>query len=260
MRIVVLSDIHGNLLALEAVLAELERDELDHLAILGDLAGYGPDSFGVIQRVMAMGDRWNGADVTVIGGNVDRYLVTGERNPKPINIGPNDSLLDLADDWMHRDQALNWATAQLGYRQYDYLRSIIREESMISLEDGDLLRLYHGTLGDDEGGIYPTTPDDAEVLRPFYTAYGHVGVGGHTHVPMDRVWEDWRLLNPGSVGAPHAQNGAEYLIIESYADGLTVDFRRVAFDVQAVIDQLYECGVPVPAWCADKLRLTPSRA
>lgn len=257
MRIAVLTDIHGNLNALNAILAELENEAIEHLAILGDLAAFGPHPADSIERILSLGDSWHGAQVTVIGGNTDRYLVTGERRPTHLHIGPDDDILALADEFHHRDQAFNWGTSQLSYSHYNYLRSLIGQESHIDLEDGGRLLLYHGSPGDDEGWIVADTPDDAWVFEVFDELDGTVGIGGHTHIPMDRVWGDWLLLNAGSVGAAKTASRAEYLILDSQPDGLGLDFRTVNYDVQATIDAQYASGNPVAGWCVEKMGLNP---
>src|SRR5215475_4471928 len=80
MRLAVLSDIHGNVLALEAVLADITAvGEIDLTWCLGDLAAFGPRPAECVQRVKALAEAEEGKKFKVIGGNTDRYLVTGER-------------------------------------------------------------------------------------------------------------------------------------------------------------------------------------
>src|SRR5262245_32501793 len=110
MRLAVLSDIHGNLTALQAVLADLQsQGSMDHTWVLGDLAAFGPDPAGCVQTVQEI------PEVKVIQGNTDRYLVTGARPKYRV---PDEAFwLEVQEGILPRDLSYAWTTSQLNWVQ-----------------------------------------------------------------------------------------------------------------------------------------------
>ena len=114
MRLGVISDIHGNLVALEAVLKDVEAAEPDLVWCLGDLAAFATRPAECIRRIQEAREAFGEKQFHVIGGNTDRYMVTGERPRTPA--APDEAALQgRAADWQSRDTALNWAVNQLRY-------------------------------------------------------------------------------------------------------------------------------------------------
>ncbi len=254
MRLAVLSDIHGNLAALEAVLADLSAaGGADATWCLGDLAAFGPRPAECIRRIRSLAEADEGKRFKVIGGNTDRYLVTGERLKTPA-AKDEESLRALSAIWQARDSALNWATAQLSWDDYEYLKKINHQELSKSIPGYGTVIGYHAIPGNDEAILAPDTPD--EEARDFLLdREGRLAIGGHTHLQMDRTLKGWHVVNVGSIGMPFDQPGsAAYGLFTFDGDSLTVDLRRVPFDIEAVIADLNAVGYPAVNWTAARLR------
>jgi putative phosphoesterase len=235
MRLGIISDIHGNLLALEAVLAELEREAPDRLICLGDVVA-GPRANDALARVRAL-------DCPVIMGNWDAWSVDGM--PEPSN--PVEQLLyDLGAYWAER----------LSDGDRDFIRTFAPR---IELDlDGTRLLCFHGSPTSYDHWIVATTPDE-EVAEKLGGYDAPVLVGGHTHLQMVRRYSDSLFVNPGSVGLPfelwslagvQIAPRAEYAILTVEDGRFAVDLRRTSYDVEAHLRAGLESGMPHAEWWA----------
>ncbi len=234
MQLAVLADIHGNLAALQAVIADLDAQApVDHLWVLGDLALFGPQPAACVDAVRALQEE---RQAKVIQGNTDRYIVTGSAPTIP----PFE-----AGDWLgqraalaERDASLNWAREQLDGAQAEYLYKLSHSLSL-EAEGYGWLAAFHAIPDDDEGFL---TPDASEhdIRDALMDSEARLVLGGHTHLPMDRNLGDVRMVNPGSVGLPFdGDTRAAYAILTFEADGaLTVALRRVSYDMHPTLDAL----------------------
>jgi predicted phosphodiesterase len=244
MRLAVFADIHGNLLALEAVLADLEaHGGADKTWVLGDLANYGPRPVECIQRIQGL------PNVEVISGNGDRYLTTGVRSA----IQPVDEKRwpALADELTNREAFIVWTLRQLDYAHFQFLSSLPGELELHVPGYGWVLG-YHGTPGDDEGLLPPDMSED-EALDFFMDREGRMGIGAHTHRPMDRDLGAWRLVNVASVGLSLGDRRAWYALITFEAGVAQVDLRPVEYDIDAHIADMHARGCPFAAEVAGVL-------
>lgn len=236
MRIGLISDIHGNLFALEAVLAELDSEKLDDLICLGDVAALGPEPGAVLAQLQALG-------CPVVMGNMDEWLLS-----------PPD--LDTADEL---DQALiRWHTAQLTDAERAYIRAFAPTIER-SLGAEQTLLCFHGSPRSYNDVIVPTTPDD--VLDAMLGGdRATILAGGHTHLQMARRHGDAHLINVGSVGLPGvgpaaAQRNrhvrwAEYAVVEAEGDRLEISLRRIPLDVDRMLERARASGMPAIDWWA----------
>ncbi|MBZ0277404.1 MAG: metallophosphoesterase [Anaerolineae bacterium] len=254
MRLAVISDIHGNLAALEAVLHDLEQvGGADMTWCLGDLAAFGPRPVECVRRIKALAEVDEGKQFKVIGGNTERYLVNGTR-PKTPSAPDEESFKKRAAGWSQRDQGLNWTVGQLEFADYEFLKKIRERELGLDVKDYGYVIGYHGTPGDDEGRLTPETPAH-EALDSLLDREGRLGIGGHIHVQMDRDLGAWRAVNVGSVGLSFDHPGeAEWGLFTFTGNDVTVDLRRVPFDVEAVIADLRAVGYPSVDFVANWLR------
>jgi predicted phosphodiesterase len=254
MRLAVISDIHGNLTALEAVLADLEQSGGAELTwCLGDLAAFGPRPVECVRRVRALAEADEGKTFKVIGGNTDRYLVNGTRLKTP-SAADAESFQKLAASWAQRDQGLNWTVAQLDYSDYEFLKGIRGRELGQDVPGYGPVIGYHGTPGDDEGFLRPGTPA-AEALDSLLDREGRLGIGGHIHVQMNRDLGRWQAVNVGSIGFSFDNPGhAQWGLFTFDGDAVTVDLRHVPFDVEAVIADLKAVGYPSVDFVSNWLR------
>ena len=260
MRLAVLSDIHGNLTALDAALADLEaQGGADVTWFLGDLAAFGPRPAESVQRVKALLDAVKDDEakrhtVRVIQGNTDRYLVYGQR-PKVIPAKNADEYTEVRHFMRSFSDRLDWCLEQLGFEEYEFLHKLGHDCDLHAEGYGYVIG-YHGVPGDDEGyGLTPTSSDEV-AADALLDREGRLAIGGHIHLQMDRTVGHWRVINVGSVGCPFDTNigKAEYAIFTFENGEAQVDLRAVEYDVDSVIADSEMRGNPATAWLESKLR------
>ncbi len=239
LRLAVLSDVHGNLLALEAVLADLKAaGGADKTWVLGDLCAFGPRPAECLEVLRAL------PETKIIGGNTDRHLVTGERPTMP-PVKEEAVWQKMPERLREQELGFAWTVSKLSFADYEYLGKILRREVDLYVPGYGWAIGYHGAPGSDEYLMWPETPDE-EVLDQFLDREGRLGFGGHTHIPMDRDLGRWRVVNVGSVGIPKDELRACYALV-TFAEGTAnVELRRVEYDYeQAVADAQ---ALDHPAW------------
>lgn len=246
MRLAVLSDIHGNLTALDVALADLEaQGEVDQVWILGDLAAFGPRPAECIRKVFDLRETLGKEKVQIIGGNTDRYLVNGIRPYSPA-VKEAEAFPKLAESWQVRDTALNWSVQQLTFEDYEKLAGILGRETGLNVPGYGYVIGYHGTPGDDEGFLRPET-DEEEAMDSLLDREGRLGIGGHIHVQMQRTLGRWHVVNVGSVGLSFDAPGKAQWGLFTFVDGtVNIDLRQVAYDVEAAIADLAAVAHPAP--------------
>jgi predicted phosphodiesterase len=220
MRIGLFGDIHANLPALDAVLTDMLSHEPDRIICQGDLAITGPQPREVIARVRALG-------CPVVRGNWDAWPVEirdGRRSPDGYRA------VDL------------WCAERFTAEDLAYLDSFPMTYEL-PLPDGTTLLCYHGSPRDYNELIDSTTPYE-ELDQILDGRRKGIAAGGHTHIAMLRRHGDGLVINPGSISEnwnfsvwperrlfnPHA----EYALLDCDAAGVSVTFRRVPVDVDAV--------------------------
>ena len=238
MRIALLADIHGNPIALDAVLADLQaQGGVDATWCVGDYTALGYDPVGVVERLTAL------SKAVFVRGNTDRYIAAGELPSSPVEAARSDPAHLPA--LIHVAQSFAWTKGYVTARGWLGWLAALPLERRLALPDGTRLLMVHAAPGTDDGpGITPATPDaDLEALLAGCEA--DLVVVGHNHWPQDRQIGGVRVVNPGSVSnAPALDLRASYALIEASASGYEVTFRRVAYDVQAVIAVLRQSQHP----------------
>ena len=247
MRVAVLADIHGNLLALNAVLTDLAAaGGADRFWVLGDLASFGPQPEGTLARLTSL------PQAHIISGNTDRYLVTNARpsGPLPRNAADWDRLPAVL---LEREENFRWTVAQLGYEWFTFLRDLPAQLRFNVPAYGSVLAV-HGSPRSDEENIKPETTD-AEIKTMLAGTVAQLVVCGHTHFPLDRQVSRCRIINPGSVGMPSrdGDDRAAYALLAFAQGQCTATQCRVADDVDAVIAQVRASGNPAWRWIATQL-------
>jgi len=209
MKLAVLSDIHGNLPALEAVLAEV-RGNVDRTVFLGDLAGYYPF---VSECVQAAGPELT----TAVLGNHDEVLLRSLEQGIP------------ADYRSRFGSALERARSSLSPAAKELITSWPRQRSLML--DGVKIGMFHGAPWDPlHGRVYP----DFKQWQRFSASAEDIILLGHTHYSMMREWKDKIILNPGSVGQPRDASGAAcYATLELPAR--RIQLHRVRYDASQVL-------------------------
>lgn len=256
MRLAVFSDIHGNLTAFETLLADLASvGEVDRLWCLGDLAALGPQAGATVQRVRALVDHYGEEKFQVIGGNADRYLITGERLAMP-SVKEAESLPQRVAALKGRDAALNWDTEQLTWEDYEFMAKRLGRELHLNVKGYGTVIGVHAVPGDDEGqGLRPDSPQE-EARDALLDREGRLALVGHTHHQFDRDLGTWRVINPGSVGMSFGRPGVVEWALLTFDErgGLTVDLRAIPYDVEAAIGAANATGHPNVAMVTQRLR------
>ena len=244
MRLAVLSDIHGNPIALEAVLADVAAaGGADAYWVLGDFAALGPDPATPLERVSQL------PGVRFARGNTDDYLVTGQRPPPsaedvarvPSLIGPfRDATASFA-----------WTAGYLAGRGWLPWLAELPLEQRLTLPDGTRLLGVHAAPGTAHGeGIRPTHSDD-QLAELVSGAEADLILVGHTHWALDRTVYDVRIVNLGSVSNPLAPDlRASYALIEADQAGYRLEQRRVEYNHAAVIAALEAVAHPAAQFIA----------
>lgn len=220
MRIAIIADVHGNLHALEAVLADIEEQSVDRVIVNGDFANRGPDTLGVYRRLAA----YLAEDATL--GNHDDLMViwNGPRDP---------ARYDWLDDpfWRGGAHAASQLAGTGALARIQALPMTIRVE----VAGAPSLLVSHGSPRHyREGYGRSITPElISEIVEEFPA---DVLIGSHTHRPLLRSWARYTVMNTGSVGSPF--NGdvrAQYLIVSLRQGRWEPEFRRVAYDLAAAL-------------------------
>jgi putative phosphoesterase len=210
MRIAAISDIHGNLPALEAVLAEVEREAPDLIVVCGDVAS-GPMPAETIDLLKTL------PRTRFVRGNADRGLIE-EFDGKP----PSEMPGPFAD----------WCAAQIDREQRDFLASF---EPTVAVDDVDGLGrvlFCHATPRNDTDVMTVETPLDRMRVH-MRDVDADVVVCGHTHMQFDRAVDEVRVVNAGSVGMPYGEPGAWWAML-----GPGLQLRRTDYDRAAAAERI----------------------
>jgi predicted phosphodiesterase len=253
MRLAVISDIHGNLAALEIALADLQAaGGADKLWVLGDHAWGGPRPIACIQRLQALVSEWGEANIGFVRGNTDHYLITGAP-PKSKAADSAESYAKLLATLQATTANIEWILTQLSFAEYEWLTKLRGELDLDVAGYGGVIG-YHGTPGNDEGFLFPTTPLD-EADDVLLDREGRLGIGGHIHQQMDRQLTRWRAVNVGSVGMSFDKPGyVEYGIFTFDGSDVHIDLRAIPYDVEPVIADVQASGYPGWEQTAKRLR------
>ena len=223
MRVALISDIHGNCVSLDVVLADLEREQVDELICLGDVATLGPQPREVISRL----------------AELDCHFITGNHETDVLDI---EGLEQRQDTSQIVIEAVKWCRQQLSDQQLDFLRSF-RPTLELQLDGDVTLLCFHGSPKSNTDFILATTPPD-ELDSFLAGSRATILAGGHSHIPMLRRHHEMIIINPGSVGEPleqmpfqgqpHVFPWAEYAIINAHNGNVSVELCRVPVDLHAI--------------------------
>lgn len=239
MRVALLADIHGNSIALDAVLADIEsKGPVDAYWLLGDYAAIGPDPVGCLERLSEL------PNASFIYGNTDRYM------KESLALEPN---FDEAREDFQRLERIASVHITFAWTQgaviaagwLDWLAALPLEQR-VTLPDGTRYLGVHASPGsDDSWGLHPK--QSAEALHELFGgADADLICVGHTHVVMDVEVEGARVVNLGSVSNPFPPDlRASYVLLEADERGYQLEHHFVDYDREAVIAQVE--GVRHPA-------------
>ena len=224
MRIVIFSDVHGNVVALEAVLAAIRRDAApDALLVAGDLALIGPRPAEAMALLRAL-------DARFVMGNTDHYLV----------------------DEPPGGAEVDWTRARLSAEDMAFLRDLPFEQRL-EVAPGHELLVVHANPRDLEEPIKPGSHDG--LIRPLLEGVtAEVVAFGHYHVPFVRRLDQWTLVDVASVGFPRdGDQRAVCVTLTWEGDAWRIEHQRVPFDIEAVAHDYTAVGYPDAKKAAEQL-------
>ncbi len=233
MRIAFISDIHGNLTALLAVLADIKKHGSDQIICLGDTLSLGPRPQETLNALRELNSVY-------IMGNHDEAILDPEKAPD----------LEITE---HLVPDLYWCRDQLAATDFEFIKSF-QSTHEITFPNGIQLLAFHGSPTSTTEIIQATTP--SELLDEYFAGQSaSVFIGGHSHIQMLRRYGKNLVLNSGSVGnafefafspgnPPRLLPWAEYAVIDQSGNSFNVDLRRVYFDIDALLKVVKTSGLP----------------
>ena len=226
-----LYDIHGNLPALDAVLAEVERQRIDRILIGGDVA-LGPMPRETLARMRALGDR-----AIVIRGNCDRlvadpHAASAQRLPPAVR------------------EVVTWTAEQLSTDERAFLGTLPMTAAVNVEGVGEVLCCHATPRSDEE--LFTVQSADDQVQPMFDGVTAPLVVCGHTHMQFDRWLRDLRIVNAGSVGMPYGAPGAYWLRL-----GPGIRMERTEYDLDEAAAAIRSTGYPQAESFATRHVLSP---
>lgn len=210
-RIAVLSDIHGNLPALEAVAADLAQFDVHQVVVNGDIINWGPFNREVMEFVLDR--RW-----TITRGNNEYYMLDYDTGRQPAGW----EYFSLPK-WLHEQ-----------VKPYEHIIAGWPDTIQLRYRDAPPIRVFHGYPNNPWDSIHHMT-DPAIAREKFAGVQEEYIITAHTHLWLDAQIDRWRVFNTGTVGAPlDGKFGATYMILDGSPDGWTPTFRLVPYDIAPV--------------------------
>jgi putative phosphoesterase len=232
MRIAIVSDIHGNRTAFEAVLADLQQTAPDLIFHGGDLADGGSSPIEILDQIRDLG--WPG-----VMGNTDEMLVRPESLTEFAGQSPKmKPLFDVIAEMAA------FARTALGEERLSWLRALPQSQALAPIA------LVHASP-ESRWRCPAHNAPDAELESAFRTLGQPIAVHGHIHRPYVRSVNDLTVINTGSVSLSYdGDPRASYLLIDGHAPTL----RRVDYDIDREVQALHACGLPHADWVARILK------
>ncbi|HZU00478.1 MAG TPA: metallophosphoesterase family protein [Ktedonobacteraceae bacterium] len=222
MRVAILSDVHGNQLALDAVLEDIaHQPAIDQIVVAGDICLNGPCPREALETVQKL-------YCPVLQGNVDFEVVT-----------------QAPEKGSKKRSVVAWTREQIGQVGIDYLASLPFSHTIHSPECGDLLIVHANPLNLEEH-IPPDLSDtDLEQLLGGLDPTVSALAFGHLHIAYTRTWRHLLLVDVGSCGMPRDKDPrASYAVLSTGDTSWQAEIHRVEYDVKAVVKQIRSCGMP----------------
>lgn len=217
MKVALISDLHSNLAALEAVFKDMPR--VERILCAGDVVGYGAEPNEVIKLAKKK-------KVEAVRGDHDHAVAT--RDFRKLNRAAS--------------EVAGWTQKNMKEQGNDYLRNL--KDSLQVTIGGHRLFVVHGSPVDPLWGRVTEENTNQEFAEAVGPADANVVVLGHTHVPLQRMILGKMVVNPGSVGQPRDEDPkASYAILELGKE-VGVEFRRAVYDVEKTARSIKEKGLP----------------
>ena len=223
----VISDIHSNMHALRAVLADIEKRGVKQVYCLGDVVAYTAFPNEVADELRQRG-------IDTVQGNCDKRI--GEELPTARHDFPDDESARLAAIFN------DWTIDIMSETNKQWLAGLPKELRFMA-EDLSVL-MVHGSPRRLNEGLHRHM-SDAEMLEATGAAQFDILLCGHTHVPYHRVIEGRHYINPGSVGKPkHGSDIPVYALVEVVGTQVVVTRVEVPYDIDQAADAIIAAGMP----------------
>ena len=238
LKVAILADIHGNSIALNKVVEDIQSiGGVDEYLFLGDFVALGPDPIGVMEQISKL------SNARFIRGNTDRYICTGELPwPQFTDVKKDPTLAELHIQIV---RSFSWTTGAVSAAGWlPWFKKLTLDMRFILPNGSRVLAVHAAPRTDDGTGINPNISDE-ELLKLVSGVNAELVLVGHTHLPFDRTVRDIRVVNPGSVSNPFPPDlRACYAILESDKNWYKINHRRVDYDREAVIKAVQEVNHP----------------
>ncbi len=227
MNIAIISDIHGNMEALGAVLEDIKKQDINKILICGDLAMAGPEPVETLDFIMEYA---KSNDVEIIRGNTDEMLVNATGEPDDKFTPPNKIMAE----------SLFYAQKLLESEHTDFLKNLPPQKT-INIGASSIL-MVHGSPRRNNEDILPAMKEQA--LREIISGVEEdIIVCGHTHLPAVYRVDHKAVINVGSVGRPFTEDQkACYVVLkfDSKSKDFRINIKKVEYDVESAAKKLEE--------------------
>ncbi|MFT9495972.1 metallophosphoesterase family protein [Anaerosolibacter sp.] len=227
MKLAVISDIHGNIDALEAVLKDIEKNKINIIYCTGDLVGYGPYPNEVIEKIRTR-------QIPTLQGNYDKSV--------------GEELFACGCDYKDKNtmdlgaKSLYWSQEHTSEENKRWLRELPKQ-LWVEAENKKVI-LVHGSTRKNNEYLYENSKELEEIA---IEANFDVLIFGHTHKPFHQTIREVHFVNAGSVGKPkHAEGDARgtYVLVDVTTNDVEVEVRYIAYDHEKVARDLVTAGLP----------------
>lgn len=238
MKIIVLSDVHGNCLALETALVDMQKIGFDHIVCNGDMIQGGPQPHETVQLLREI-------NASIVMGNSDAWLLSGVETDADLISEERREKLNLVREW---------SLSKLNEEDLAFINSF---QPTITVEMGHRRNLlaFHGSPTSFDQVLLPSTPEEEfqETLEPYAE---NILTGGHVHLQYTRRLRDSQnfFFNPGSIGVAynHEQSDdqgyldpwAEYAVLTVDGMQVSLEFRRVPLDMDKMAEMYRHSDKP----------------
>jgi predicted phosphodiesterase len=242
-RIALISDIHGNVPALSAVLSDIKNNSVDSVICLGDVATLGPEPNKTMKLIMDL-------DCPCIIGNHEEALLSPDKAHEFKIIG-----IMLQD-------TIKWCLNKLDSSEINFLKGF-KSSLFVSLGSGKSMLCYHGSPKSSIDSVLPDSHNDYLEQIIDNDSSIKIAVGGHTHFQMLRKYKETIILNPGSVGlsftnpsynppSPSLSPIAEYAVVCIFDDNISVELKSINYDFDKFKALVINSDNPLKEWLMEE--------
>ena len=233
MKIAIITDIHSNIFALEAVLKDIENKGIENMYCLGDLVGYGPFPNEVINLIKEK-------NIPTVQGNYDQSV--GEELFACGCDYKDDKVMELGA------KSLYWSQENTTDENKKWIREL-PEKIEFELE-GQKILLVHGSPRKNNEYLYENSKELEEIAD---IINANIMIFGHTHKPFYKQVKGIHMINAGSAGKPkHGNPNATYMIIDVNIDDIKTKMVEVEYDYEKMAKAIEDSEIP--SGFADKIR------